>query len=408
MRTSTRLRIVGAALALTLIPAVAAAARLPVPPPRQRPAPPRRDRAATTAQSQRIDDGSRFYVPQLQHYQDALRQVAQLTSSGDHEMAAALRTMIQTPQAVWVTESDPKKAEQQVRQVVSRAAGKQEVPVLVAYNIPFRDCAQYSAGGATTTAEYEAWVDGFARGIGKSKAVVILEPDGLGIIPWYDPFADRDGSSALEWCQPAEADPATAATDRFDQLNQAVDRIGQQPRAKVYLDGTHSAWLGSGDAADRLVKAGVFDAAGFFINVSNFQEDQRLIKHATWTSQCIAFANNADEGGWRLGHYEWCASQYFPANPSDFSTWHLSDEWYAANLGTATRADDPFRHRQQPERAGAVDPTGRSSGRRPAGLVQPSRSWHGHPPDRQPGSRSSTPTCGSRSRVSPTAPARVA
>ena len=71
-------------------------------------------------------------------------------------------------------------------------------------------------------------------------------------------------------------------------------------------------------------------------NVSNFQEDQRLIKHATWTSQCIAFANNADEGGWRLGHYEWCASQYFPANPNDFSTWHLSDEWYAANLGAAT------------------------------------------------------------------------
>ncbi len=276
----------------------------------------------------------RFYVPKPDR--DALVQIARLRSDGRKTDARLIKGMIETPQAVWFTGGSPSEVRRAVKATVKRARAHNEIPVLVAYNIPFRDCAQFSAGGATTTAEYLAWVDGFAKGIGKSKAVVILEPDGLGIIPWYDPFADRDGSSALEWCQPAEADPATAATDRFDQLNQAVDRIGQQPRAKVYLDGTHSAWLGSGDAAERLVKAGVFDAAGFFSNVSNFQEDQRLIKHATWTSQCIAFANNADEGGWRLGHYEWCASQYFPADPNDFSTWHLSDEWYAANLGTAT------------------------------------------------------------------------
>ena len=57
--------------------------------------------------------------------------------------------MVQTPQAVWLTESDPTAVEHQTRQVVARAAGKQELPVLVAYNIPFRDCAQYSAGGAS-------------------------------------------------------------------------------------------------------------------------------------------------------------------------------------------------------------------------------------------------------------------
>ena len=66
--------------------------------------------------------------------------------------------------------------------------------MLVAYNIPFRDCAQFSAGGATTPAEYEAWIDGFAAGIGDREAIVILEPDGLGIIPWYDPYGGADGS----------------------------------------------------------------------------------------------------------------------------------------------------------------------------------------------------------------------
>ena len=95
---------------------------------------------------------------------------------------------------------------QDVRNDVNRAADKGTVPVLVAYNIPFRDCAQFSAGGATSVAEYEAWIDGFAAGIGSHEAVVILEPDGLGIIPYYDPYAGADGSSAPEWCQPAEAD----------------------------------------------------------------------------------------------------------------------------------------------------------------------------------------------------------
>ena len=71
---------------------------------------------------------------------------------------------------------------------VAAAADVGAMPVLVAYNLPFRDCAQYSAGGALDTAEYEAWIDGFAAGIGDRPATVILEPDGLGIIPHYTTF----------------------------------------------------------------------------------------------------------------------------------------------------------------------------------------------------------------------------
>ena len=114
--------------------------------------------------------------------------------------------------------------------------------MLVAYNIPFRDCAQFSAGGATSAAEYEAWIDGFAAGIGDYPAIVILEPDGLGIIPWYTTV---DG--VAEWCQPAEADPATAAAERFEMLNYAVDQLAGLPNTSVYLDGTHSGWLNVGD-----------------------------------------------------------------------------------------------------------------------------------------------------------------
>ncbi len=284
---------------------------------------------------QGLDPTTQFYVPKPLH--GAIEQIADLTSHKDKAGANLIRQMIDTPQAVWFTGGTPKTVLQDVRATIERAADKGTVPVLVAYNIPFRDCSQYSAGGAVSIADYEAWIDGFAAGIGDAKAVVILEPDGLGIIPWYNPFANRDTwvtNPNYEWCQPADADPATAAADRFAMLNYAVDVLKAHSGVSVYLDGTHSAWLGAGDAADRLIQAGVNKADGFFLNVSNFQLSNHLEKYGAWIAKCVAFASNPSS--WGNGHSEWCASQYYPANPNDFSTWYLTDEWYANNLESQT------------------------------------------------------------------------
>jgi endoglucanase len=191
-----------------------------------------------------IADGTQFSVAPPNH--DAVRQIAELTSQGRTAKAALIRDIINTPTAVWVEGASAEEAEQQVRQTTRQAAGKKTVPVLVLYNIPSRDCAQYSAGGATSVAEYEVWIDGVVRGIGDREAVIALEPDSLGIIPWY---TNIDGQ--LEWCQPAEADSATAASDRFAMLNYAVDALTALPNTSVYLDGTHSAWLNIGDISQR-------------------------------------------------------------------------------------------------------------------------------------------------------------
>jgi endoglucanase len=291
---------------------------------------------AKAAGSSSLDPGTQFYVPKPNH--GALEQIAELTSSGDKADAHLIRAMIETPQAVWFTRGTPKSVQEDVTKTVERAADKGTVPVLVAYNIPFRDCAQFSAGGATSVLEYERWIDGFAAGIGSGNAVVILEPDGLGIIPWYNPFADRDTwvtNPNYEWCQPAEANPATAAADRFAMLNYAVDKLKENPGTSVYLDGTHSAWLGAGDAADRLYQAGVLDADGFFLNVSNYRLNPHLEKYGTWIAKCIWFGDPGS-GSWGAGHFEWCASQYSspngPVNPNDFSTWIYTDQWYTDNV----------------------------------------------------------------------------
>ena len=133
---------------------------------------------------------TQFYVPKPNA--GATEQISQLIANHNNADANLIRRMIKLPQAVWFTQGTPEGVRQNVMKTMERAAGQNAVPVLVAYNIPFRDCAQFSAGGATTVAEYKAWIDGFAAGIGSGKAVVILEPDSLGIIPWYDPFGSRD------------------------------------------------------------------------------------------------------------------------------------------------------------------------------------------------------------------------
>jgi endoglucanase len=202
-------------------------------------------------------------------------------------------------------------------------------PVLVAYNLPYRDCGQYSAGGALDAAAYQEWIDGFARGIGGAEALVILEPDGLGIIPYNTTIF-----GAADWCRPTVPDaqgnpvpaPGASATDRYAELNYAVDSLASKaPHARVYLDGTHSAWLGVGEEAYRLVTAGVQRAQGFFLNVSNFQPTDQLAHFGAWVSDCITAATAG--APWAAGHFDWCPSQYDPA--TNYTTVNFTPEFAA-------------------------------------------------------------------------------
>ncbi|GAA1729384.1 glycoside hydrolase family 6 protein [Isoptericola hypogeus] len=232
-----------------------------------------------------------------------LEHVSELGLTGDaRDDALALAAL---PSATWFTAGTPREVKQDVKRVVVGAHADGEVPVLVAYNVPFRDCAQYSAGGATSLAEYTAWIDGFAKGIGNKPAIVILEPDGLGIIPWYTTY-----EGTQEWCRPAEADPDTAADERFAMLNHAVDTLGALPATNVYLDAGHSDWLNTGDDADRLLKAGVERADGFFLNASNYQYTENSVAYGRWISSCIALVTQA---GGALGD---CGNQYWNGGPA--------------------------------------------------------------------------------------------
>jgi endoglucanase len=276
-------------------------------------------RAATagSAAGHGLAQGTRFFVPPPSS--GAPQQILQLLKGHDRKDAALIAEMETFPRAVWFTSGTPAQVEQQVRQTMAQAAIQRAVPVLVAYDIPGRDCAQYSAGGALTQADYQAWIGGFAAGIGKGKAIVILEPDGLGLLP-----SNCGG--------PSSTYPFTD-DERYAEIQYAVTALEAQPGASVYLDGTHSAWQSVGTMTQRLLAAGVQQAQGFFINVSNYQPTPNLADYGTWISDCIAMVT--DPSNVFYNNPGACASQYYPANPSDFSTWGLTTAWYAANMGSA-------------------------------------------------------------------------
>ena len=213
----------------------------------------------------------------------AFTQIATLKGEGRPMDAAKVAEMIGQPMTYWLTGKNSVSGTTHDVEMVTGAAGNLgQIPIFAAYNLPFRDCAQFSAGGATTMAEYEEWIDGVAAGIGSGNAIVILEPDGLAIIPHATML---DGT--LDWCQPEEGNPETDEEERYAMTAYAVTALKANPGTKVYLDGGHAAWHPPAEMAFRLLRADVQTADGFFLNLSNYVMTDRQIDHGERVAKCV-------------------------------------------------------------------------------------------------------------------------
>ncbi|MFE9407579.1 glycoside hydrolase family 6 protein [Streptomyces sp. NPDC006704] len=179
----------------------------------------------------------------------AARQLAAYTRAGDHHKAALVRRIAEQPMGEWIGGTDP---EAVVRGYTESAARAGRTALLVLYNIPHRDCGQFSRGGAADGDAYRAWVEQVARGIGQRRAMIVLEPDALLHVV--------DGCASQELRE-----------ERYALLKGAVDRLKRLPATKVYVDAGNAGWR-SADALDEpLRRAGIAGADGFAVNVSNFQ-----------------------------------------------------------------------------------------------------------------------------------------
>jgi endoglucanase len=188
--------------------------------------------------------GRRFYVDP----DSAARRQADAWRASRPADAAQMDKIAAQPQAAWFGGWNADVAGD-VRALADRAQAAGRVPVVVAYNIPQRDCGAYSAGGASSESAYKSWVRGLADGIGTRTAAVILEPDALAGLDCLS-ATDRDRRLAL--------------------LRDAVAVLSAHPGLSVYLDGGHAGWQTATEMAARLRSAGVADAQGFVLNVSNF------------------------------------------------------------------------------------------------------------------------------------------
>jgi endoglucanase len=286
--------------------------------------------------------GTHLFVPPPNP--GAVDQIAALATSNAGREAAAITAMEAVPQAIWFSKGTPEEVQSAVSNAMVRAAQDGSLRVLVASNRPYRDCAGFSAGGAKNTAAYEAWIDGFARGIGNERAVVIVEPDSTGMIPYT---TSLDGTSDL--CRPTVTDgsgrsvpaPGATADESYAQIRYAVASLAKQaPNAFVYLDGTHAGWLPAGEAAYRLFRSGVLATQGFAVNVSNFQSTAHSIRYGTWISECLHYATRVAKDRATPAAFRRCASQPMGDSVADEGAWASAEAWYAKNAVAHTSSAD--------------------------------------------------------------------
>jgi endoglucanase len=266
----------------------------------------------------------------------AVQQEALLKSQGDLKDATLVGQMLATPQAVWFDGvtlhgriQTPLQVELQIRHTLREAALERSVPVLVAFNIPGRDC---SSGGAIDESAYDNWISAFARGIGNSRAVVILEPESLVNLP--SNCAKSNPSLTLQTY------PFTDA-QRLAEIKFAVNVLETDPRVSAYLDAGNTSWQPVRTIAQRLVQAGVQNAQGFVLNVFSDQYTANSTAYGTWVSDCIAYTTFV-----KPGDFSNCPSQYWNGGPPGTEVARLLGAWQGVALnsygvwnGSTTTAD---------------------------------------------------------------------
>nr|WP_280716664.1 glycoside hydrolase family 6 protein [Kitasatospora sp. MAP5-34] len=227
--------------------------------------------------------GQVFYV---NDQASAARQLTQLKGTE----AAALARIADQPAALWLAGAD---ARAKVQDLTARATAAGRTALLVAYDIPHRDCGQYSAGGAADGPAYRAWVDQVAAGLADRAAWVVLEPDAV--------------AHTLDSCGVSPAD----ATERYGLLAYAVEELKKQPKVRVYVDAGNAGWVKDpGQLAEALRRSGVEQADGFAVNVSNFYTTEQSSDFGARISAALGgkhfVIDTSRNGNGPLGDKDWC------------------------------------------------------------------------------------------------------
>ncbi len=193
---------------------------------------------------------------------------SKLFSKTDPETSTLLAKVADNGGADWIGDWTPN-VENWVRRRVTSISKAGSLPLFIAYNLPGRDCGQYSKGGVQTADDYKKWITAFATGIGNRRAAVVVEPDSLGLMKKKGCMTEAQQKERLELLR--------FAVHTFEALGNTA----------VYLDAGHSGWLPAKEDAALLKEAGVEEAQGFALNVSNYKSTPEEIKYGTEISKLL-------------------------------------------------------------------------------------------------------------------------
>ncbi len=177
--------------------------------------------------------------------------------------AQLMERIARRPIATWLT-NDAIHARQEVKALTTEASRHKAAAVLVAYDIPGRNCDE---GVASDWHAYLRWIGEIAAGIGQRDTIVILEPDAI-------PFA------------------IAGCPIQVPLLADAVRELARASGARVYIDAGNPSWVTPVSLlVAPLLAADVAQAAGFSLNVANFETNAANIAYGRALSQLLGGAH---------------------------------------------------------------------------------------------------------------------
>lgn len=151
---------------------------------------------------------------------------------------------------------------------------------------------------AAEISSYKRWTNGFARGIGRSRVALILQPD----LP-------------VQSCIPSRAP--------VREVRYAARRFSRLRHTDVYIEAGASDWLRPGEAAGLLRAAGVRYARGFALNATHYASTVNQILYGRQIVRDLAhsgihgvhFVIDTAENGRPFTHQAWHGAFWANATP---------------------------------------------------------------------------------------------
>jgi endoglucanase len=193
----------------------------------------------------------------------AAADVASFRAHGMAHDAELMERISRRPIATWFTD-DTTHVLKQITALTTDANKHESAAVIVAYDIPGRNCTENDTAGDH---EYLRWIGEIAAGIGQRDTIVILEPDAI-------PFV-------IAGCH-----------IKVRLLGRAVKELVRAGGARVYIDAGNPSWVNPVSLlVAPLREADIRQAAGFSLNVANFQTDAANIVYGRELSQLLGGAH---------------------------------------------------------------------------------------------------------------------